>query len=32
MPLIYMKERVLTKGYAVVRRTKYGLRRVRGNV
>ncbi len=30
VPLIYMKERVLTKGYAVVRRTRYGLRRVRG--
>ena len=32
VPLIYMKERVLTKGYAVVRRTRYGLRRVRGQV
>ncbi|WP_344926467.1 polysaccharide deacetylase family protein, partial [Streptosporangium carneum] len=30
VPLIYMRERVLTKGYAVVRRTRYGLRRVRG--
>ncbi|WP_283137696.1 polysaccharide deacetylase family protein [Rhizohabitans arisaemae] len=25
---IYLRERVLTKGYAVVRRTRYGLRRV----
>ncbi|MER6950736.1 polysaccharide deacetylase family protein [Nonomuraea sp. NPDC000554] len=32
VPLIYLRERVLTKGYAVVRRTRYGLRRVRGNV
>ncbi|MFE3452882.1 polysaccharide deacetylase family protein [Nonomuraea sp. NPDC059194] len=32
IPLIYLRERVLTKGYAVVRRTRYGLRRVRGNV
>ncbi|MER7207599.1 polysaccharide deacetylase family protein [Streptosporangium sp. NPDC000239] len=30
VPLIYMRQRVLTKGYAVVRRTRYGLRRVRG--
>jgi peptidoglycan/xylan/chitin deacetylase (PgdA/CDA1 family) len=28
VPLVYLKERVLTKGYAVVRRTRYGLRRV----
>jgi Predicted xylanase/chitin deacetylase len=28
VPLIYLKERVLTKGYAVVRRTRYGLRQV----
>jgi peptidoglycan/xylan/chitin deacetylase (PgdA/CDA1 family) len=32
VPLIYMRERMLTKGYAVVRRTKYGLRRARGLV
>ncbi|GGO65674.1 polysaccharide deacetylase family protein [Nonomuraea cavernae] len=32
VPLIYLRERVLTKGYAVVRRTRYGLRRVRGDV
>jgi len=32
VPLIYLKERVLTKGYAIVRRTRYGLQRVRGNV
>ncbi|GAA2780878.1 polysaccharide deacetylase family protein [Nonomuraea dietziae] len=32
IPLIYLRERALTKGYAVVRRTRYGLRRVRGNV
>ncbi|MFI7635601.1 polysaccharide deacetylase family protein [Nonomuraea sp. NPDC049400] len=32
VPLIYLRERILTKGYAVVRRTRYGLRRVRGNV
>ncbi|MFC7101327.1 hypothetical protein ACFQQB_13095 [Nonomuraea rubra] len=32
VPLIYMRERILTKGYAVVRRTRYGLQRVRGNV
>ena len=31
-PLIYLRERMLTKGYAVVRRTRYGLRRVRGHV
>ncbi|MBB2911151.1 peptidoglycan/xylan/chitin deacetylase (PgdA/CDA1 family) [Streptosporangium becharense] len=30
IPLIYARERALTKGYAVVRRTRYGLRRVRG--
>jgi peptidoglycan/xylan/chitin deacetylase (PgdA/CDA1 family) len=28
VPLVYLKERVLTKGYAVVRRTRYGLRRI----
>ncbi|WP_049568202.1 polysaccharide deacetylase family protein [Nonomuraea sp. SBT364] len=32
VPLIYLRERILTKGYAVVRRTRYGLRRVRGDV
>ncbi|MEU7856489.1 MULTISPECIES: polysaccharide deacetylase family protein [Nonomuraea] len=32
VPLIYLKERVLTKGYAIVRRTRYGLQRVRGHV
>ncbi|GLW12355.1 polysaccharide deacetylase [Microtetraspora sp. NBRC 13810] len=32
IPLIYLKERLLTKGFAVVRRTRYGLRRVRGHV
>ncbi|WP_188191826.1 polysaccharide deacetylase family protein [Nonomuraea sp. SYSU D8015] len=32
VPLIYLRERILTKGYAVVRRTRYGLQRVRGNV
>jgi peptidoglycan/xylan/chitin deacetylase (PgdA/CDA1 family) len=30
VPLIYLKERVLTKGYAVVRRTRYGVRRLTG--
>ncbi|GIH77911.1 polysaccharide deacetylase family protein [Planobispora longispora] len=30
VPLIYMRERLLTRGYAVVRRTRYGLRKVRG--
>ncbi len=28
VPRIYLKERVLTKGYAMVRRTRYGLRQV----
>lgn len=28
VPLLYLKERALTKGYAVVRRTRYGLRRI----
>ncbi|GAA3156592.1 hypothetical protein GCM10010466_54320 [Planomonospora alba] len=28
LPLLYLRERVLTKGYAVVRRTRYGLRRI----
>src|SRR5690606_29381525 len=32
VPLIYLRERILTKGYAVVRRTRYGLPRVRGHV
>jgi peptidoglycan/xylan/chitin deacetylase (PgdA/CDA1 family) len=32
VPLIYMRERMLTRGYAVVRRTRYGLRRVCGLV
>jgi peptidoglycan/xylan/chitin deacetylase (PgdA/CDA1 family) len=32
VPLIYVRERMLTKGYAVVRRATYGLRRVRGLV
>ncbi|GAA5055708.1 peptidoglycan/xylan/chitin deacetylase (PgdA/CDA1 family) [Thermocatellispora tengchongensis] len=32
IPLIYFRERLLTKGYAVVRRTRYGVRRVRGRV
>ena len=32
VPLIYLRERILTKGYAVVRRTRYGLQRVRGHV
>ncbi|MFG2075666.1 Polysaccharide deacetylase [Nonomuraea maritima] len=32
VPLIYLRERILTKGYAVVRRTRYGVRRVRGDV
>jgi peptidoglycan/xylan/chitin deacetylase (PgdA/CDA1 family) len=30
VPLIYLKERVLTKGYAVVRRTRYAVRQVTG--
>ncbi|MDH2429072.1 polysaccharide deacetylase family protein [Sphaerisporangium sp. TRM90804] len=30
VPLIYLKEHALTKGYAVVRRTRYGLRHVVG--
>jgi peptidoglycan/xylan/chitin deacetylase (PgdA/CDA1 family) len=32
IPLIYLREHLLTRGYAVVRRTRYGLRRVRGHV
>ena len=28
VPRIYLRERALTKGYAVVRRTRYGLRQV----
>lgn len=28
VPLIYLRERLLTTGYAVVRRTRYGVRRV----
>ncbi|MEV0589149.1 polysaccharide deacetylase family protein [Nonomuraea sp. NPDC050310] len=32
VPLIYLRERVLTKGYAVVRRTRYGMQRVMRNV
>ncbi len=28
VPLVYLKERALTKGYAVVRRARYGLRQV----
>lgn len=28
VPLVYVKERALTKGYAVVRRIRYGLRQV----
>ncbi|WP_218001894.1 polysaccharide deacetylase family protein [Microtetraspora malaysiensis] len=28
VPLIYLKERTLTKGYAVLRRTRYGLRKI----
>jgi peptidoglycan/xylan/chitin deacetylase (PgdA/CDA1 family) len=28
VPLVYVKERALTKGYAIVRRTRYGLRRI----
>ncbi|MFD1496659.1 polysaccharide deacetylase family protein [Streptosporangium lutulentum] len=32
VPLIYLRERMLTRGYAVVRRTRYGLRKVRGLV
>ncbi|ADG89377.1 polysaccharide deacetylase [Thermobispora bispora DSM 43833] len=28
IPLIYLKERILTAGYAVVRRAKYGLNRI----
>ncbi|RJL32874.1 polysaccharide deacetylase family protein [Bailinhaonella thermotolerans] len=32
IPLIYLRERVLTKGYAVVRRTRYGVRRALGRV
>ncbi|WP_181871435.1 polysaccharide deacetylase family protein [Sphaerisporangium album] len=30
VPIIYMKEHALTKGFAVVRRTRYGLRHVVG--
>ncbi|MFI0421491.1 polysaccharide deacetylase family protein [Spongiactinospora sp. 9N601] len=29
VPLIYLRERLLTKGYAVVRRTRYAVRQVR---
>ncbi|GII66245.1 hypothetical protein Skr01_63300 [Sphaerisporangium krabiense] len=32
VPMIYLKEHALTKGYAVVRRTRYGLRHVVGRV
>ncbi|GII91483.1 polysaccharide deacetylase family protein [Sinosporangium siamense] len=32
IPLIYLKERALTKGYAVVRRTRYGWHKARGRV
>ncbi|GLW98709.1 polysaccharide deacetylase family protein [Microtetraspora sp. NBRC 16547] len=28
VPLVYLKERTLTKGYAVVRRARYGLRKI----
>ncbi|MFG1751658.1 polysaccharide deacetylase family protein [Streptosporangium sandarakinum] len=28
IPLLYLRERALTKGYALVRRTRYGLRQV----
>jgi hypothetical protein len=28
VPLIYLKERALTKGYAIVRRTRYLIRQV----
>ncbi|GII78441.1 polysaccharide deacetylase [Sphaerisporangium rufum] len=30
VPMIYLKEHVLTKGYAIVRRTRYGLRTMVG--
>ncbi|GGK76358.1 polysaccharide deacetylase [Sphaerisporangium melleum] len=30
VPIIYLKEHALTKGYAMVRRTRYGLRQVVG--
>jgi hypothetical protein len=30
IPMIYLKEHALTKGYAMVRRTRYGLRQVVG--
>lgn len=32
VPLVYLRERALTKGYAVVRRLRYGVNRVRGRV
>jgi peptidoglycan/xylan/chitin deacetylase (PgdA/CDA1 family) len=32
IPLIFLKDRALTKGYAAVRRTRYGMRRVMGHV
>ncbi|MFI6479137.1 polysaccharide deacetylase family protein [Nonomuraea sp. NPDC050663] len=32
VPLIYLRERILTKGYAIVRRTRYGMRRAMRNV
>ncbi|WP_084958966.1 polysaccharide deacetylase family protein [Thermoactinospora rubra] len=32
VPMIYLRERLLTKGYAIVRRTRYGMRRVMGHV
>ncbi|SDH39397.1 Polysaccharide deacetylase [Sinosporangium album] len=32
VPLLYLKERALTKTYAMVRRTRYGWRKARGQV
>ncbi|MFG1999166.1 polysaccharide deacetylase family protein [Spirillospora sp. NPDC048911] len=32
IPLIYLKDHALTRGYAVVRRTRYAVRRVTGRV
>ncbi|MEV4257439.1 hypothetical protein AB0J52_30145, partial [Spirillospora sp. NPDC049652] len=32
VPLVFLKDHVLTRGYAVVRRTRYGVRLVRSGV
>ncbi|MFF5208977.1 polysaccharide deacetylase family protein [Streptosporangium sp. NPDC000396] len=32
LPVLYMRERALTKGYALVRRTRYGLRQISSSI